>query len=151
MYGAYVKDNVLYIIYTNQNSNLTYITTIDLSTLNTLSTYNIGNYIPGIINVNNKLYCLSTHNNLCETNLYNLKHIELLTYGSICAYGNSILYYSNECFTEIKPYKIATSYATKGTKIYLPNTSAPITENLQIIDNDYEVTESGEVKIKLYE
>ena len=48
-------------------------------------------------------------------------------------------------------YRVATSYAKKGNKIYLADNSFAISDNLEEIDNGYLITADGEVKIGIYE
>jgi hypothetical protein len=58
---------------------------------------------------------------------------------------------STKAFQKVdKLYKKATSYATRYTKI-LANNSFAISDNLEVIDNGFLVTESGEIKIGIYE
>lgn len=154
--GLFIKNNLLYIYLSSG-----IYTVINLENYTTIGTFrslfNISNndYIyPKILNIYGNMYYFSRSSGLlCKSNDYSVCQNDVLN-NFVCAYNNEIYTYNSlgsVPFYKLKPYRVATSYATKGTKIYLPNTHKPLTDNLQAIDNGYEVTESGEVKIKLYE
>jgi hypothetical protein len=94
----------------------------------------------------------TTQHSLYESGRDTLKVVPLTDNIRACCEYNNSLYgmYNDGYFYKIRPYKIATSYATKGTKIISPN-SFTISDNLEAIDNGFLVTESGEIKIGIYE
>lgn len=91
-------------------------------------------------------------------NMYNNYSVKLLDIEEtwLTSYKDSLLTIMNtsryaKVFYELKLYKIATTYAPKGTKIYLTDNSFAISDNLEPTDNGYIVTADGEVKIGIYE
>ena len=159
-YGAMVFDGKLYVLMYSGNTSNDYYRIFDISndtfTYMTNISTNFFHSINSSYNKNGKVYCLgdayydiyeiatsvTTPNPLCTDILYMTPYDD-----------NTLLVVPRFEATKIKKlklYKIATSYATKGTKI-LSNNSFAISDNLQATDDGYIVTESGEVKIGIYE
>ncbi len=91
-----------------------------------------------------------------KNTLWLLRYELLKNVYNLFEYENKILYFNvlnDNCtdICEIILYKIATSYAPKGTKIYLSDNSFAISDNLEKIDNGYLVTADGEIKIGIIE
>ena len=71
--------------------------------------------------------------------------------GSLVEHNGEIHRFYGTTHTAHKLYKIAKTYAPKGSKIYLPYESKALSDNLVAIDGGYLVTESGNVSIAMYD
>lgn len=71
--------------------------------------------------------------------------------GSLVLHDGEIHCFYSTVHKACKLYRIAKSYAPKGTKIYLPYEASATSTNLKPIEGGFEVTESGNVELKLYE
>ena len=146
MYNAYIIDDILYLSMKRGGSNV--LTKYDINTRSALGSNSTGR-LYSVYNKDEKLYVSSS-------TLYKVNNGEYLTtlnvlVRAICDYGNdTIMATTAGVFSKFKLYKKATSYATKGAKIYTPNSFA-ISDNLEPIDNGYRVTADGEVKIGIYD
>ena len=147
---AYTKDDKLYIVYYSSNNTSTKIFKLDDSFTNLYGFNNLFSSISDAVRVKNSIYAkidnviAKVNQNICE----------YIMYGSFLnSYDDSMTIYDTSLkqIKQIKPYRVATSYATKGTKILLGGNHKPLTDNLQTVEGGYEVTSNGEVKITLYE
>ena len=104
--------------------------------------------------ISNRLYCINDI--ACELHEVqyglnsNCVHNQYFKGISEYENGEVLLLEASNVIYRAKRYREATSYAPKGTKIISTNSFA-ISDNLEAIDNGFLVTESGEVKIGIYE
>lgn len=71
--------------------------------------------------------------------------------GSLIEHEGEIHRFTGTSWTAHKLYREAKTYAPKNTKIYLPYESKALSDNLKPIEGGYVVTESGNVKLKIYD
>ena len=91
---------------------------------------------------------------LIKNNTQKIAWNDVCTNASLGSYQDKAIEINKNGMFEIKFYSEATSYAPKGSKIYLDNNSFVISDNLEKIDNvdnGYLVTSDGEIKIGIYE
>ena len=149
--GSFINNEKLYISMSGGGASRTII--YDLNNNNILETTRV--YLGKLTNtseINDNIYFCNDLNMLQKIDNGMGEETISTDITGFSEYNGSflILTYSNKVFKELKLYKTATSYATKGTKIYFSNAFA-ISDNLQAIDNGYLVTADGEVKIGIYE
>ena len=115
--------------------------------------------------LNGEIHILGSDDSSCYTKHYKWNgtswvSVSTLPYdfwlGSAVVYNNEIhiLGGTDSSTNQIKHYSISQppciqGYLKQGTKIYYPQTSSPITTNLQSTTDGYLVTSNGEVKISV--
>ena len=155
IYGSFVKNDKMYISYpSGSNPSNKYLLVIDLITKKSWKVPTTlifercrvrGDMIYGVGQNSNDPYVF----------IFNNEDVHRYIFGNYIAIAplddKFIALNYDYNFIEFKAYRKATSYAPKGTKIYLTDNSFAISDNLEEIDNGYLVTESGEVKLGIYE
>ena len=146
--SAFLIDNILHLSLSGNYLNI-----FDISDFTFLGGNGDGElgFIRSVCTYKNIKY-MTINNQLYNFKNYNAKRLDVKKTW-ITNYKGSFLtmYTDTKTFNELKLYKVATSYATKGTKIYLADNSFAISDNLEPTDNGYIVTADGEVKIGIYE
>jgi hypothetical protein len=152
LYGAIVIDGIIYGDMRTNSSAPYYFSRITCDTTNNAvyNSANEENWQPAYTKIiNEKIY--SCNNNILFARPNFDKCQCLFDVKNICAYQDGFISFGSYGVKKLNLYKIATSYATKGTKIYLTDNSFAMSDNLEPIDNGYLVTADGEVKIGIYE
>jgi hypothetical protein len=165
VYGTWLKDSVIYILTSTKDGgdsshySITnyYITNNRL--LNPSAIFFTNPSIYDLIKIGNTRYVRYKSSSDCS--VYKVTDNLMLKSNTLSTYVhnneiNSLIenYYvtTNQLFSYKLYNKKMTTYAPKGTKIYLPyEVSKPLTDNLEAIDGGYLVTDTGEVEIAVLE